>query len=172
MFQSGSSLGFSNSLQGEWIQQAIAQVIANPMFGTTVEHFQAQLVEPENYTKYGQPDYLAANPGDYAAGIQYIPNPANPLRGIFCRAKYNPYQDKGGIYLQAQAELYLPHDPGEVFVLDGKYPKRQDRFVISGGVYYAVAPTFPCQLGDTVAAFKIELSRERFPVRTDNAPAN
>ncbi len=39
--------------------------------------------------------------------------------------------------------------------------------MIAGGTYYATAPILPCQMGDTVAAFQIFLSRERYPVKTD-----
>lgn len=161
------ALGFPESASGAFIRQAIANVINNPMFGATVYHYRAIEATQPDYNTLGQPSYLAPEPGLYDSGVGYEPSPHNPLRGVFCRQKSNPYQDKGGIYYQAEGQLYLLDDPGEVFVLLDNRPKRQDRFEIAGGVYYATAPVFPCQMGDTVAAFQIFLSRERYPVRTD-----
>lgn len=167
-FLDGAALGFSNSIQGSYLQSMIQQVLRSPYAGTVVEHYQAQVVGDQNFDKYGRADWLGESPGQDATGIRFVPNPNNPLRGIFCRAPYRPYQDKGGIYYQAEMELYLPEDIGEVFVLGENRPKRQDKFLISGGTYYATAPVMPCQAGETVAAFKISLSRERYPARTDN----
>ena len=167
-FSPGQSLGFSNAPQGGYLQRAIAQILALPFAGTPVEHWQAQLATNENFTKYGQPDWLGPAPGQDATGVTYVANPANPLRGIFCRAPYRPNQDRAGITYVGEMELYLPQDPGEVFTLEGDRPKRQDKFIISGGIYYATAPVMPCQVGEVAAAFKISLSRERFPARTDN----
>jgi hypothetical protein len=163
-------LGFPEHLQGPFLRQAIANVINNPLFGATVYHYRALEATGANHNSLGQPDYLAPAPGLYDSGVDFEANPSNPLRGIFCRQKSNPYQDKGGIYYQAEAQLYLLDDPGELFILSDNRPKRQDKFVIAGGTYYATAPIFPCQMGDTVAAFQIFLSRERYPVRTDGLP--
>jgi hypothetical protein len=124
----------------------------------------SQLTAPENFTPYGQPDYLAADPGIHATGVKYMPSEKNPLRGVYCRAPIRPLQDKGGIYYQAQMELYLPDNPGEIYVLDDKYPKRQDAFEIAGQRYYAIAPATPCMSGEVIAAWKIELNLERYPV--------
>jgi hypothetical protein len=168
VFSPGQSLGFTNPAQGGYLQEVIARVLQSPYAGTPVEHHQAQLVEDENFTKYGQADWLGPAPGQDATGVTYVPNPDNPLRGIFCRAPYRPQQDRAGITYVGEMDLYLPKDPGEVFVLEGDRPKRQDKFIISGGVYYATAPVMPCQAGELAVAFKISLSRERFPVRTDN----
>lgn len=166
-----SSLGFPETAQGAFIRQAIANVIRNPMFGSTVYHYRAIPAGSADYNSLGQPSYLAPGPGVYASGVDYEQNPENPLKGIFCRQKQNPYQDKGGMYYQGEAQLYLLSDPGEVFTLSENRPKRQDKFVIAGGTYYATAPVFPCQMGDTVAAFQVFLSRERYPVRTDGTPS-
>jgi hypothetical protein len=160
-------LGFVETPQGRFIRQAIATVIRNPLYGSTVFHYRARAAIAADYNTLGQPSYLAPEPGLYDSGVEYDANPENPLKGIFCRKKQNPFQDKGGQYYQGEAELYLLSDPGEVFVLSTDRPKRQDKFVIAGGTYYATAPAFPCQMGDTVAAFQVFLSRERYPVRTD-----
>jgi hypothetical protein len=160
------SLGFENSLVGQFAAQAIANMMMNPLMGATVYHYRA-IAAPAEFNTLGQPDYLSAEPGLYDSGVTYEPVPENPLKGVFCRQRSNPFQDKGGIYYQSEATLYLANDPGEVFVLSDNRPKRQDRFEVSGGVYYATGPVFPCQVGDTVAAWQIYLSRERFPVRTD-----
>lgn len=155
-------------VQGELVRRAIAQVIQNPLAGALALHYRAELADPSSFTRYGQPDYLGFDPGTYTTGVQY--GQPIELRGIFCRAKLNPFLDKSGIRYQAEMNFYVPHDPGEVFVLDAKYPKRQDKFVISGGVYYATGPATPCQMGDTIAAWQIDLSRERYPVATDVKP--
>lgn len=132
--------------------------------GTNIEHYQAQTADGADFNRKGQPDWLASDPGVNATGVNFVANPGNPLRGVFCQAPRRPLQDKGGIYYTAQFELYLPVDLGEVFELSGDRPKRQDRFVIGGKTYYAIAPSMPCQAGDTVALFKIELNIERYPV--------
>lgn len=164
-----SSLGFQETPQGIFIRQAIAQVIQNPLYGSTVYHYRAIEAVNADYNSLGQPSYLAPAPGVHGSGVEYEANPQNPLKGIFCRQKQTPFQDKGGQYYQGEAQLYLLTDPGEVFVLSEDRPKRQDKFVIAGGIYYATAPVFPCQAGDTVAAFQVFLSRERYSVRTDGA---
>jgi hypothetical protein len=156
-----------NSPQGELVLQVIKNAINHPLFGTPFEHHQAQHVAPNNFNDRGQPDYLAPDPGVYSTGITYVANPANPLRGIFCRAPYRPYQDVGGIYYQAQMNLHVLDELGDIFLLDGKYPKRQDKFVINGIDYYATAPATPCQMGETIAAWTIELNRERYPVQNE-----
>jgi hypothetical protein len=161
------SLGFPETPQGKFIRQAIANVIRNPLYGSTVYHYRAKVAVGADYNSLGQPGYLAPAPGVYDSGVEFEANPDNPLKGIFCRQKQNPFQDKGGQYYQGEAQLYLLSDPGEVFILSANRPKRQDKFVIAGGIYYATAPVFPCQMGDTVAAFQVFLSRERYPVRTD-----
>lgn len=162
------SLGFPNQSPANYLQAAIAQILRSPYAGTPVDHYWATLAGDENFDKYGKPDWLGESPGQDASGVRYEPNPDNPLRGLVCKAPYRPQQDRAGIIYVAEFELYLPHDPGEVFVLAGDRPKRQDKFLIQGGVYYATAPVFPCIAGEMVAAFKISLSRERYPVRTDN----
>lgn len=169
-YSSGSSVGFAQTQQGLFIQQQIAAVLNNPLLGATVLHYRAVHVEDAVFDSQGQPDYLNPSAGVYASGIDYIANPSNPLRGVFCKPKLRPFQDKGGIYYQADGQLYLANDPGEVYVLHPERPKRQDRFVIAGGVYYAAGPTFPCQMGDTVALFQIDLVRERYLPRTDGLP--
>lgn len=150
------------SLQTELIARSLQQAIKNPLMGVDVQHYRAQLAPAPNFTPYGQPDYLSLNPGEFASGVEY----ASPvlLRGVFCQAKRQPYQDKGGIYYTAQTHLFLLENPGEIFVLDDRFPKRQDKFVISGATYYAIAPTFPCQSGETIAAWKIDLNIQRYPV--------
>lgn len=167
-FEPRTSLGFQTTVQAGWLQQVVGNVLQNPLLGTTILHFQAFLAGPENFNEQGKPDYLAPGAGLYGSGVRYTPNPKNPLRGVFCRKPLRPFQENAGIHYQAECEIYLPEDPGEVFILDDKYPKRQDRFEVAGGVYYATAPVFPCQIGDTVAAWQVSLSRERFPSRTDN----
>lgn len=167
-FSQGSSLGFSQAPQGQYLQAAISVILRNPLVGTPIYHYQAQHADSDQFNEIGQPDYLASDPGVFESGIQYVANPDNPIRGIFCARKLNPYQDKGGIYYQGEFEVYLPSDPGEVFILDDKYPKRQDKFVINGGNYYATAPVFPCLMGETVAAWQVFLSRERYPVSNNN----
>jgi hypothetical protein len=161
------SLGFTETPQGIFIRQAIAAIASSPMVGTTVYHWKAVEAKQATYNEAGQPDYLAPTSGLFDSGIDYRPNPNNPLKGIFCRPKQTPFQDKGGIYYQGEASLYLVQDPGEVFVVVNDRPKRQDRFQIAGGIYYATAPVMPCQMGDTVAAFQVFLSRERFGVKED-----
>lgn len=158
--------GFTETPQGIFLRQAIAQIVTNPLVGSTVYHWKAKPAKA-TFNDAGQPDYLSPQPGLFDSGVDYDPNPNNPLRGIFCRPKQTPFQDKGGIYYQGEASLYLVEDPGEVFVVVNSRPKRQDRFEIAGGVYYAVAPVLPCQMGDTVAAFQVFLSRERFGVKED-----
>lgn len=142
----------------------LQRVLTNPLLSVNVEHYQAQLVSPSNFTPYYQPDYLATNPGVFASGVEYAPNPNNPIRGTFCQAPRQSYQDKSGIYYVAQYNLFLIGDPGEIYILDDKYPKRQDKFVIQGRTYYAIAPAMPCQQGEIVAAYKIELNLQRYPV--------
>lgn len=156
---------FPNTNLGTLAIAAIQGAIANTIYGTTVYHYQAQHAGAENYDSAGRPDYLAADSGVYGSGIVFVPNPQNPLKGIFCQAPRQPYQDVGGIYYTAQMELYLPVDLGPVFQLDGKYPKRQDRFEIHGRTYYAIAPSMPCMVGDTTGIWKIQLNLERYPVR-------
>lgn len=148
-----------------WQSNLVGNILNNPLFGTPIAHYKAEHVGAGNFDRRGNPDYLAADPGDYATGVQYVANPDNPLKGIFCQAKRHPHQDKGGIYYVAQMEIYLTENLGDVFVLDGHYPKRQDRFIINGQTYYAVAPSLPCQIGAAIAAYKIELNVERYPVR-------
>ena len=157
---------FQNTQLGAYALQALQAVINNPNFGTTVYHYQAQHADPKAFDKRGRPDYLSkTDPGDYATGIEFVENPNNPLRGVFCQAPRQPYQDTGGIYYTAQFELYLAQDPGEIFSLDDKYPKRQDKFIVQGNTYYAIAPAMPCALGATVGAWRIQLNVERYPVK-------
>lgn len=154
-----------NSAAGFLAIQALKRAVQSPLYGTPFEHYQAQLAAPENFNDRGLPDYLAADPGVYSTGVNYTPNPKNPQRGIFCRAPFRPQQDVGGIYYVAQMSLYVFDDPGEVYKLDGTYPKRQDMFIINGQKYYATAPATPCQTGETIAAWQIDLNLERFPVK-------
>lgn len=162
------SLGFEPIAQSSYLQTALLKLLQSPQLGTPVEHYKAQLVEDETFDKHGQPDYLAKNAGDFESGVQYISNPRNPLRGIFCRSPLRPNQETAGITYQAEMDLYLPVDPGDVFVLQENRPKRQDRFDIQGGRYYAIAPTMPCVVGEVVSLWKVQLSRERYPVRLDS----
>lgn len=176
MLWNNSGNMFSQTLWGEQIQGQInplwvtlvTNIINNPLYSTTILRFVPQIV-PENHDWRGRPDYLVANPGLYATGIHYQPHPDNPYRGMFCRAKVTPLQIPGGIYYQATHYIFLPKDPGEVYVLDDHYPKRQDAFEIQGIRYYATGPAEPCQLGDTIAAWKIGLSRERYPAQPNRA---
>lgn len=163
MFQPPSP--FPNTPLGGLAIQAIQRMLQSTVYSATVMHYQAQLLDSGSYSDRGKPSYLAEDPGVFGSGVQYVPNPDNPLRGVFCPVKRTPYQDVGGIYYQAQAELYLATNPGEIYKLDDKYPKRQDRFDVLGQTYYAVGPAFPCSLGDAIAAWKIELNLERYPVR-------
>ena len=163
-----SSLGFVPDPQSSYLQQAIQNLLKWPQFGTPIEHYKAQLVEDEAFDKQGQPDYLSAEVGEFESGVRYVPNPSNPLRGIFCRAPIRPNQETSGITFQSDTDLYLPVDPGDVFVLEDNRPKRQDRFDIQGVRFYAVAPATPCQAGEVVSLWKISISRERYPVRLDN----
>lgn len=164
----GSSLGFVPNAQSQYLQQAIANVFRLPYFGVPVCHFKASLVEDAAFDKYGKPDYLAADAGEFDSGVQYEPNPDNPLRGVYCKPSIRPNMDKGGIIYQAELDLYLPVDVGDVFVLEGDRPKRQDKFEIQGARYYATAPALPCQIGEVVSVWKIPISRERFPVRLNS----
>lgn len=158
-------LPIGNSQIGSLAIQAIrSALVNNPLYGTPIYHHQAQIASAD-FNKQGQPDYLSANPGVHGSGINYVPNPANPLRGIFCPSPRKPYQDKGGIYYQAQMEIYLLDNIGEIFVLENDRPKRQDKFVINNQTYYCIAPAFPCQMGEAIAAWKIELNLERYPVK-------
>lgn len=143
----------------------LSRVLVNSSFGTTVDHYQAQHVEPDAFDDQGRPDYLSSNSGFQDSGVEYIPNPENPLRGMFCPAPRRPVQEAAGVFYQAQMELYLTENLGDIFVLDDRYPKRQDAFEIAGRRYYAVCPATPCTLGDTTACWKIELSLERYPVQ-------
>lgn len=167
MFQ--SSLGFDAfSPQSGYLQQTLTNLFKQPYFGTPVEHFKAELVAAESFDKYGKPDWMAQESGQYDSGIKFAPNPDNPLRGVYCRAPLRPNQEPAGITLQAEVDLYLPVDPGDVFVLHDDRPKLQDKFVIQGNVFYATAPVFPCQVGEAVALWKVSLSRERYPVRLES----
>jgi hypothetical protein len=153
--------------QSQLIEKTLLRMLKNPLLGVDVEHYRAEHVGATNFTPYYQPDYLAINPGENATGVQYSPNPENPLRGVFCQAKRTPLQDKGGIYYTAQTHLFLLENPGEVFALDDRLPKRQDKFVVSGQTYYAIAPAVPCQSGSVIAAWKIELTLQRYTVTPD-----
>jgi len=146
---------------------AIANVLKRSPGATSIYHYQSELAEPSNFDDSYRPDYLAQDPGLYDSGVKYSPNPKNPLKGLFCPAKRNPFQALSGIYYQADIEIYLAEDPGPVFVLDGKYPKRQDAFEIVGQRYYATAPVFPCLQGDTVILWKISAALERYPVKSN-----
>ena len=154
----------NNTALGGLAIQAVQRVLRTTSYSATVLHFQAVHTGESNYDDRGRPDYLAPNPGLYASGVEYVPNPNNPLKGMFCPSPRRPTQEVSGIYYAAQCDLYLPENIGEVFQVGEKYPKRQDRYEILGQVYYAIAPAFPCSLGDSIACWKIELNRERYPV--------
>lgn len=155
-----------NTPIGGYALQMLQNVINNPNFGSTILHYQAVHADSASFDKRGRPDYLAkTDPGIHATGVEYVANPDNPLRGIFCQAPRQPYQDVGGIYYTAQFELYLATNPGEIYKLDDNLPKRQDRFDVMGQSYYAIAPAMPCALGDTIGAWRIQLNVERFPVK-------
>jgi hypothetical protein len=159
-----SALKLPNTAQGDIILRMLQSVAQNPLIGATIEHYFAQYVDDGSFTKYGQIDYLAQEVGQDQTGIKYVANPKNPIRGVFCSSGRRPVQDKGGIRYEAQPQIILLEDPGEVYSLDPEKPKRQDKFIVSGRTYYATAPAFPCQMGDTIAAFKIDLALERYPV--------
>lgn len=143
-------------------------MINNPLHSATILRFLSG-IRPEGLDERGRPDYLFEDPGRYASGVYFIEDPRNPYRGIFCRAKVNPFLALAGISYQASHQIFLAEDPGEVYVLHDEYPKRQDAFEIQGVRYYATAPAEPCQLGDTTAAWKISLSREKYPVGANRA---
>jgi hypothetical protein len=143
----------------------IANMLKRSLNATSILHFQSEWAPPANFDERGNPDYLAADSGVFDSGIRYRPNPQNPLKGIFCPAKRNPFQAVSGIYYQADVEIYVLEDLGSVFVLDGKYPKRQDAFEALGRRYYATAPAFPCAQGDLIVAWKISAALERYPVQ-------
>ena len=155
-----------NTVQGGYFTGLVQNAIANGIHGTTVEHYQAQWVE-ESFSERGTPDYLAGEAGEQGTGIRYTANPQNPLKGAFCPTQKRPVQGPEGQYYQADMELYLAKFPGDVYRLDDKKPKLQDRFVIQGQRYYAIAPAMPCTLGDSAAAWKILLTIERSPVGND-----
>ena len=142
---------------------ALHRALQHPFYGTPIAHYRATY--PKNEEVTSKPDYLAANPGDYGSGIVYVANIDNPLRGVFCQSPRKPVQEVAGIYYQAQADLYVMQDLGEVFALENDRPKRQDRFIINGQTYYAAAPSFPCMMGTTIALWKIDLVLERYPVK-------
>lgn len=156
-----------NTQQGCYINQLLQQIIKNPLVGTPIEHWQSQFVEIENFNAHGVPHYLSKESGEFSTGLRFVANPANPLRGVVCRAPWRPVQAVDGIHYTAQFELYLPIDLGEVFKLDDRLPKRQDRFVINGVDYYAIAPSLPCMAGETIGCWKIELNRGKYPVSPD-----
>lgn len=164
-----SSLGFTpQQPQSSYLQQAFINVLKNPWAGVPICHYKARLAEDETFDKYGHPDYMASQSGDFDSGVLYDANPSNPLRGVYCRAPLRPNLDPGGFTLQAELDLYLPVDVGDVFVLEGDRPKRQDRFDIQGGRFYAAGPSIPCQGGEIVGLWKIPIIRERFPTRLDS----
>lgn len=150
---------------GAFAAQAIRNILSNPLFGTTVYHYRAELAPQANFNDRGQPDYLGASPGHFASGVVYTPNPNNPLKGAFCQIPRKPVQEVSGIYYQATHELIVLEDLGLVYELDGQYPKRQDAFDIAGYRWYATGPATPCQQGDVLVGWKIELNLERYPVR-------
>lgn len=154
----------SESIQSQWLQAMFRRVLQNPLAGTQINHFRAEWVDPVNFDDRGRADYLAADAGIYDSGVNYTPNPCNPLLGIFCAPRTRPTQDKAGMTYQAEMEIYLATDPGEVFVLDGTYPKKQDRFDINGTSWYAIAPALPCLSGSVTAMYKVQLTRQRYPV--------
>lgn len=157
-------LGITTGVESGLAAQIVQQVLMSPSAGVPVIHWIAEHVNVASFNGRGQPDYLAPDAGLYQTGIRYTADPRNPLRGVLCRAPKVPNQDKGGIFYQAQMDLYLPVDPGAIFVLHEKLPKRQDRFDISGLILYATGPAMPCQQGEQIAAWKISLSLERYPV--------
>lgn len=153
-----------NTQLGGYAIAMLQNVIANPSFGTTVAHFQATHATG-TFDDRGRPDYLSKTDiGVNQTGVNYAPNPANPIRGVFCQAKRQPRQQPGGIYYDAQFELYVAENLGEVYRLFDDRPKLQDRFDIHGQSYYAIAPAMPCAVGDTVAAWQIQLNIQRYPV--------
>ena len=154
---------------GNAANQAIAQILTNPLVGTPFEHFRAQWLDDSLYDNRGRPDYLAENSGEFQSGVQYIANPDNPLRGIFCPIARRPTQDKPGIFYEAQMQLFVTDDLGEVFTLDEgerSRPKLQDRFLINSQTFYATQPAFACMQGEAIAAWRIDLALQRYPVIT------
>jgi hypothetical protein len=148
---------------GELAIAALQSILNNPLFGTPFDHYQAQIAS-SSFNAKGQPDYLSLDPGVYNSGIQYVANTANPLRGVFCPAPRRANQQIDGIRYEASMELYTQVDLGQVFKVQEKFPKLQDKFVINGQAFYAANPAFPCQMGEAIAAWKIELALERYPV--------
>jgi hypothetical protein len=147
----------------------VKNFINNPLHGATILRYLAANTQPEAHDSRGRPDYLSDDRGYQATGIQYVADPRNPYKGIFCRGRNTVLQLLAGIQYVSSHEIYLAEDPGEVYILDDHYPKRQDRFVIQNINYYATGPAEPCQLGDSIAAWKIGLNRERFPVGANRA---
>lgn len=147
------------------LSQQLAQWVNHPLFGTNIDHYRAEYAPPETFPDDSTPDYLAASPGQQLTGITYTPNENNPLRGVFCLAPVRPIQDVGGIYYQADMQIVLLEDLGDVFQLDESKPKRQDKFIIDGSTYYANSTSFPCQQGSAIVAWQIFLTKERYPVK-------
>jgi len=136
----------------------------HPRYGTPYEHYRAQAVDPSVFDDQGRPDYLASEPGLYTSGVQFVSNPLNPLRGFFCNAPRQPFQDKGGIYLAADYKLYIPQDLGLIYKLSDRSIKLQDMFKINGQTLYATQPAVPCLQGEITAAYEINLTLQRYPV--------
>lgn len=149
----------------QYLSQILARQVNHPLFGADIDHFRAEYA-PDNTFAEGNPDYLAANPGQQNTGVIYTPNEDNPLRGVFCPVPLQPVQAQGGIYYQGDMQIIVLQDLGEVFKLDEAKPKRQDKFVIQGNTFYASSPAFPCQQGSAIVAWQIFLSRERYPVQS------
>ena len=156
--------------QADLIVETIKAQLSNPLLSVPVQHFVAKHAGPENFER-GYPDYLGPAPGQQETGVIYEEAAhSSPLRGIFCKAKISLVQALAGNRYQAENRLYLAEYPGNVVRLDDNLPKLQDKFVIMGGVHYAVGPAIPCHSGEIVALWQIDLMSQRIPVEEDAYP--
>lgn len=168
MLLNGIGIPSVNTLQGRYLSRLVDVLLNHPSLGVTFEHFRARRVGTTNFLE-NQPDYLAANAGEFDAGVYYVPDAGNPYRGCLCPIRKRPVQEKAGIYYVAEFELVMAHDPGVVFSLDDRLPKLQDRFRIRDNWYYAVAPAIPCHAGETVVLYQVPVSHQRYEVGSDAA---
>jgi len=146
------------------ISRLLTQVVQNPLYGTPFEHYRAEWVDDTAFDERGRPNYLARSPGQDATGITFKANPENPLRGVFCPSPRKAMLDNRGMFFQSDFQLYVLEDLGTVYQIVENRPKLQDKFVINQQTCYAAQPAFPCVQGETVAAWKIDLVLQRYPV--------
>lgn len=155
--------------QADLIVGTIKAQLSNPLLSVPVQHFVANHAGSENFER-GYPDYLGPAPGQQETGVVYEEAPNSPLRGVFCKAKISLVQVLAGNRYQAENRLYLAEYPGDVVKLDDNLPKLQDKFVIMGGVHYAVGPATPCHAGEIIAMWQVDLISQRIPVEEDAYP--